>query len=518
MSDSEYEELIRLRQQTVEQQQSMAKLQKQLEASNRANAEQHKLLTNLQDKFDILITQMKKRNQRDFGSTTERHNPKPALATQDTATLLRTKPKREPKPRNHVKHILTQNLPTEPVPHHVKPEYLMCPDCDIETDFVRNEITYQLERLTHTLKRLQHEQEVRACSKCKKYIVTAEKPCPPIPGSYAGPGLLADIVTSKLADALPNHRQEKRFKREAAIIPRSTQCDWMLAISFTTEPLYELLKHQILLSKITQTDDTEIKIQDRKHKRKMRKGKMTVYRGDRQHPFVAFDFSPTQSFERNIAFLKSYAGIVQADAANGFDALFKDGTKTEAGCNAHSRRRYYEALFLDPKGCSEVLDVYHKIYGIEAEIRTASPEHRLAVRRRKIKPLVKELRKKVVALQNSLNPSNPVMKAVEYTLAHWIALTRFLKDPDIDVDNNACEREIKDFVLDRKNFLFAGSDAGGKAIAILLSLISSAKRNNVEPREYLTDVFSRINSMKTSELEQLLPDRWAKARDQNTAS
>lgn len=511
---SDQDELARLRKENAEQKKLLAKLDKQLEQANEANKELRALMKDLQEKLDILIVQFKKRNRKDFGNKTERHNPRPAI-TEDTAVRL-AKEKPAPKPRNHSKHILSQNLTTEVVPHAVKPADAACPTCTVDTVFVRTEVTHQLERLAQTLIRLQHEQEVRACPKCKKYVVTAEKPCPPIPGSYAGPGLLADICVNKLADALPNYRQEKRYKRENATIPRSTQSDWMLAGSLTVEPLYELIKRRLLLSRIIQTDDSELKVQDRKHKRKMRKGKMTVYRGDENHKFVLFDFSPDQSFARNIAMLIEYVGIVQADAARGFDKLYEDGSKIEAGCNAHSRRRYYDALVVDPKNCNPVLDIYHALYDIEAEIKFLSPEERLAARQTRSKPLIAQLHAKILSLNESLNPTNPVMKAVEYTLNHWAALTRFLDEPALDIDNNAAEREIKDFVIDRKNFLFTGSNAGGKAIAILLTLIASAKRNKIDPRAYLTDVFTRINSMKTSELAQLLPDRWT--QNQNKAS
>jgi transposase len=511
MSDSEREELIRLRQETAE-------LRQLLKQANEANTELRKMLADLQEKLDILIVQLKKRNRRDFGNKTERHNPRQgATMTDELATSTEQVPVSSQPGRSadavkqtveRKKHIRWQNLPTVPVTHKVAPQDATCPHCAVETDFVRNEITYQLESLRQSVQRLEHLQEVRACPKCKQYIVTAEKPCPPIPGSYAGPGLLSDVAVDKLADGIPNYRQEKRYRREDAIIPRSTQCDWMIAIAHTVRPLYDLLSSQVLLSQIIQTDDSELKVQDRKHKRKMRKGKLSVCRGDRKHPYVIFRFSPTQSFARNIEFFKDFAGIVQADAARGFDALFRDGTKIEAGCSAHSRRRYYDCLVVEPVLANSVLDIYEDLYKIERRIKDASPAVRLAIRRRYSKPLIKKMYKIIVAMRNSLNPKHPLMQAIEYTLNHWIALTRFIGHSDLEIDNNASEREIKDFVLDRKNFLFSGSDRGGETIAILLSLIASAKRNNVDPRRYLTDVFSRINSMKVSELETLLPDRW----------
>jgi len=507
VSDKDYEELLRLRKTNKKLTEQLAVIQQQLKDSLEGNKELSQQLKDLQGKLDILITQMNKRNQRDYGPKTERHNPRPALViTDDIATV---KPPKKPVARNHEKHILAQQLPPEPVHHSVSPEQLLCPTCVIETVVFDHEVTYQLEKLTQTLKLLEHRAEVRSCSKCKQYVVTAEKPVPPIPGSYAGPALLASIVTEKFDDALPLNRQEKRFKREKAIIPRSTQSDWVIDTAFTLSPLYALLKKDVLNSKCVKTDDSEIKVQDRKYKGKMRKGKMSVYLGDKHHQSTVFDFSPNKSFAKNKEFLKDFKGYVQADAANGFDALFKDNSKIELGCNAHARRRFFECLTVETETCNEILNIYGELYGIEKNIKNKTPEERLLARQTKSQPLMNTLHLKLVALTDTLNPTNPVMEAVNYALNHWLALTRFLNDPDFDIDNNTSEQAIKSFVLMRKNSLFAGSDAGGIAAATHLSFIASCKRNNINPIDYLTDVFTRINSMKTSQLDQLLPHRWA---------
>lgn len=488
-------------------QERISELQQQLRQSFDGNTELKNQMSDLQTKLDNLIIQLDKRNRRDFGQKTERHNPRQASGPTAEAATSEQAPEAGGS-TNHKKHILFQNLPNQPVPHTVKQEDLLCPRCLVQTVFVRHEVTYQLERLLHSLVRLEHQQEIRACPKCKEHVVTAEKPCPPIPGALPGPCLLSDVIVSKFADGLPNFRQQKIFKREQAIIPRSTQSDWVIAASLTLEPLYDRLKLQVLGSKVIQTDDSELKIQDRKHEKNIRKGKMTVYRGDERHPSTVFDFSPDQSFARNKKFLQDFTGFVQADAATGFDALFQDGTKTEIGCGAHSRRRYFECQPVYTKDCDEILDIYRKLYKVEKEIKGKEPAERLAMRQAKSKPLCDELHEKVLALRGTLNPTSKLMEAVNYTLNHWIALTRFLDEPDFEVDNNLCEQTIKEFVLVRKNALFTGSDAGGRAAAIHLSFMASCKRNNVDPLAYLSDVFARINSMKTSELDQLLPDRW----------
>lgn len=515
VSGKDYEELLRLRETNKDLTEQLAAIRQQLKDSLEGNKELSQQLKDLQGKLDILITQMNKRNQRDYGPKTERHNPRPALATIDVAAV---KPPKKPVARNHEKHILAQQLPPEPVVHSVSQEKLLCPTCVVETIVFDHEVTYQLEKLTQTLKLLEHQAEVRSCPKCKQYVVTAEKPIPPIPGSYAGPALLASVVTEKFDDALPLNRQEKKYRREKAIIPRSTQSGWVIETAFTLAPLYGLLTKDVLSSKCVKTDDSEIKVQDRKYKGKMRKGKMSVYLGDKYHKSTVFDFSPNKSFARNKEFLKDFKGYVQADAANGFDVLFEDGSKIELGCNTHARRGFIEGMTVEIETCNEILNIYGELYGIEKDIKNKTPEERLFARQTRSQPLMNTLHLKLVALKDTLNPTNPLMEAVNYTLNHWLALIRFLDDPDFDIDNNASEQAIKSFVLMRKNSLFVGSDAGGIAAATHLSFIASCKRNNINPVEYLTDVFTRINSMKTSELDQLLPHRWAEIQKSKSHS
>jgi len=508
----------------------IAGLEEQLRQALDGNAESNQHLKELQEKLDDLLFQIKNLTRQEHGPITEHHNPRQGPSPEDDGDQatgeqsdgeavrqrLKSRANKQPRARNHKKHIFEQDLPEKDVPHPVSAEQSLCPNCQIETVWMSVLETLQIERFKNALVRLKHKQETRCCPKCD-YIVTAEKPCAPIPGSYSGPCLLSSVIVDKFADALPNYRQTKRFRRENAIIPRQTQCDWIISASLTIEPLYELLKREVLSSKVVKTDDSWIKIQDRSLPSNMRKGKITSYVGDKRHPLNFFVFSPSCSFASNKDTLKDYKGFVQADAANGFDALFDEGSgRTEIGCNAHSRRKYWQCAQDEAYEmvCGEILDIYRNLYQIEKEIRDQHAEARLSARQSRSKPLTDTLREKIVALKDSLPPTNPLMKAVQYTLNHWDALIRFLDDPDFEIDNNACERAIKEWVLVRKASLFVGSNAGGKAAAIHLSFISSCNRLGIDPLEYLKDVYTRINSMKTTELSQLLPDRWVR----NTAS
>jgi transposase len=530
MSPEEQQEFDRLRKENERHERTIATLQaaiasleatiaqqqNQLTESINGNAELRKQLFELQESLDKLLFQLEKRRKKDHGKKTERHNPRYAPESgsnlDQPASAGGTAADETRKNRNHKKNINLQDLAVVQEKHVVDPEDVMCPKCQIETDVIGEKLSSQLDRLKSSVVRLEHRMQVRSCSRCKKYIVTARKPEPPFPGGLPTAYLLSSVIVGRFADGLPNYRQHKIFKRERAIIPRSTQCDWIIASSLTLEPLYERLKKRLLESKVVRTDDTWVKIQDRTHPDHIRKGKMTPYLGDKQHPYTVFDASPTQSFDKNKEFLKDFFGFVQADAANGFDALFTDGTRIEIGCSAHSRRNFDEAELVESEACGEVLDIYTELYKIEKQIKGKDPIERLAQRQQKSKPLTLRLHKKLLVLQESLNPKNPAREAAEYTLRHWIALTRFLDDPDFEIDNNDTEQVIKIFVLMRKNSLFFGSDAGARAAAIHLSFIASCERNNIDPLAYLTDVFARINPMKTNELDQLLPDQWAAAR------
>ncbi len=223
---------------------------------------------------------------------------------------------------------------------------------------------------------------------------------------------------------------------------------------------------------------------------------MFVCRGDRNHKVVSFGYSKDLSFTENKRFFAGFTGIIQADAATGFDALFEEAT--EAGCHEHARRKVFDARDQDPQRVDLMLDIYDELYKIERKAKRFSPEERMAYRRRFSKELIKQLRTLHVINKKTLSPSHLLAEAASYSLNHWVALTRFLKNPHIELDNNASEREIKAFVISRKNFLHSGSDAGAKALAVHFTLVASAKRNGLTPVEYLTDVLSRINDMKTS--------------------
>lgn len=242
---------------------------------------------------------------------------------------------------------------------------------------------------------------------------------------------------------------------------------------------------------------------------------MTAVLGDKAHPFNLFDFSPDKSFARNIAFFKGFSGLIQADGAGGFDVLFRCTNSNfcqcfEVGCHAHARRKFYDCLTTHIKQAAYVLDLYHELFDIEARIQGKPLEEILQARQAQSKPILEKIKEYLLELAPTLTPKDEFLKGISYFLKNWVALTRYLSDPALDISNNDTERLIKEFVLVRKNILFMGSDRAGRASAILMTLIASANRNKLNPVEYLADVFTRINSLAHDPelLKQLLPDRW----------
>jgi transposase len=380
----------------------------------------------------------------------------------------------------------------------------------------------QIEQLICSLEVVKHMQEVASCQSCKVGIATATKAATPIVGSFLGPRLLAANFVSRFNDGLPYYRIKKKMTREGYTIPLSNFSNNQIRTANAVEPLYDLIKSEIRLSKIIKTDDTDCKIQVSKLKyrkiktpRNIRKGKMTAVLGDKDHPFNLFDFSPDKSFARNIAFFKNYSGLIQADGAGGFDVLFENTTLKlsqclEVGCHAHSRRKFYDCLTTHIKDSAYILDLYQELFEIEARLIGKSYEEILQTRQAQAKPILEKIKAALLEIKPTLTPKDEFLKAIKYFLKNWLALTRYLSDPDLDISNNDTERLIKEFVLVRKNILFMGSDRAGHASAILMTLIASANRNKLNPVDYLADVFTRINSLAHDPelLKQLLPDRW----------
>lgn len=359
----------------------------------------------------------------------------------------------------------------------------------------------------------------------EKNVIVAAKPPLPIPGGIAGPGLLAHVIVSKAADHLPLYRQERINERHGAFFPRSTTCDWWLACAELLTPLYQVLVTEVLASLVVGTDATRIHVRDG-HLKAQHTGFFWLYRGDERHPLSAFDFSPNQSRDGPQQFLKNYRGYLQCDAAGVYDELFLGPERVEVGCWAHARRKFHEAHQLDLRIGQTALAYIGQLYGVERELRELRERRAAewceldleelalrvaAERQQRSRPVLARFRAWLDAEWPPLVPKNPLRLAMDYTLRHWDALCRYTENGWLSIDNNAVERELRSITIGRKNWLFCGSDRGGRAAAVHFSLIASCRRNGLDPFVYLRDLFTTLPKLgSAADVEQyraLLPDR-----------
>lgn len=367
----------------------------------------------------------------------------------------------------------------------------------------------------------------------EKNVVTAPKPPQPLPGSQAGPGLLAQVLTAKYADHLPLHRQERIFGRHGLRFSRQTTCDWALSCAELLQPLDQRMRIEVLCSWVIHTDDTPGPIRDA-HRKQKHLGRFWVYRGDAEHPLVWFDYTPSRSRDGPAEVLQGYQGYLQADAFGGYDGIYagSQGQIVEVACWAHARRKFFEARGTDRLRAETALAFIGRLYDVERTAKDSCarewaelpPRERYAriaaLRQERARPVLEELLAWLTAEAPKLLPKHPLRQAMDYALGNWQALARYPEQGYLTIDNNPAENEIRRIALGRKNWLHCGSDRGGRAAAVHYSLIASCQRNGVDPWAYLRDVLTWLPVIQAAPsgtfpndvLRDLLPDRWKPSR------
>jgi transposase len=352
---------------------------------------------------------------------------------------------------------------------------------------------------------------------CKKYscactVKTAGKPSQPIEKSTAGASLLTQVIVAKFCDHLPLHRQAKIFRRLGVELSDRTMCGWMRQCADLLDPLYKKLKDFVLASKVVGTDDTPVKVLDRKL-RQTRKGRIWPYVGDRDHPAVIYDYTPTRERAGPEAFLKDFRGHLQADAYVVYDSFFTDPSRgmIEVGCWAHARRHFHNALEQDPAHMGGVLAMIAHLYEVEKIGRQNGlrGEDLQMLRERDARPMLKGLSEYLLTIREQVLPKSEAGQAISYALKNWTALTRYCSNGDLLIDNNGTERSLRSFAVGRNNWTFFGSDNGGKTAAVLRSFVTSCELAKIDPFAWFRDVLGRIAEHQVKHLEELLPHRWA---------
>jgi len=420
-------------------------------------------------------------------------------------------PAEEPSTRAARKPLPTQ-LPRVPHVHEPATGNSSCPQCGGALRALADDVAEVLEYVPEHWKVHKHIRPKYSCGSCQT-IVQASAPSRPIQRSYAGPGLLAHVLVSKYCDHIPLYRQSQIYAREGLELDRATLAEWVGSISTLVDPLLSALSDYVMSAEKLHADDTPIPVLA-PGSGKTKTGRLWTYvrddkpSGSTDPPAVLFRYSPDRKGERPRAHLHRFRGILQADGYAGFQGLYdrEHGPLIEAACWAHARRKYFDlhAATGSPVAL-EALKRIGALYEIEEDIRGQPPAQRQVERQTRATPLLEDLQQWLRESARKTSRKSDLAAAIGYTLSRWTALTRYCEDGRIEIDNNAAERTLRAVALGRKNFLFAGSDAGGERAAVFYSLIGSARLNGLNPEAYLREVLTRIADHPINRIEELLP-------------
>ena len=427
--------------------------------------------------------------------------PPPAQAA--TAAVRNKTEKKKP-----ARRPLPAQLPRET--ETLAPKHEACPDCGGTLRPLGEDVSEVLEYVPAHFKVICTVRPKLSCGCCSR-IVQEPAPNRPIDKGLAGPGLLAHVLVAKYADHLPLYRQSEIYARAGVELDRSTMADWVGGASRILRPLVEALKSYVLSTEKLHGDDVPVPVLE-PGTGKTKTGRLWTYvRDDRPAGSAApsavwFAYSPDRKGEHPLKHLEDYKGILQADGFAGFNKLYETGRIAEAACWAHVRRKFFE-LHQGHQSplAKEALERIAQLYAIEKEVRGQSPGERKEVRQTRSRPLLESLQGWLKATMTKLSRKAELAKAIHYALERWSALTVFIDDGRVEMDNNAAERALRAVAVGRKNYLFAGSDNGGERAAAIYSLLGSAKLNGIDPEAYMTAVLRRIADHPIHRITELLP-------------
>ena len=411
---------------------------------------------------------------------------------------------RIPKPRRE----FPEHLPRETLT--IAPHESTCPDCGGELKDLGEDVCEILELVPARFIVIREVRPKLACASCDT-IVQAPAPTRPIERGMAGPGLLAHVVVAKYADHLPLFRQAEIYAREGIELDRSLLAQWVGNVSALLTPLTDALRDHVLAADVVHADDTPIPVLA-PGLGKTKTGQLWTYVCDERPfggdvaPAVWFAYSPDRKGAHPQQHLQGFTGILQADGYAGYSKIFDGGRVVEAACMAHVRRKFVDLDQLHKSPiAAEMLQRIGELYVVEKEIWGRLPDERRAVRQERSRPLLDAMKVWLEETLQTLSQKSATAKAIRYALSRWQALGRYCEDGRIAIDNNAAERALRCVSLGRKNFLFAGSDAGGERAAALYSLLGTAKLNGHNPEAFLREALTRIADQPINRITELLP-------------
>jgi transposase len=427
-----------------------------------------------------------------------------AIATE----LEALSPSRPMGPKGTPKRVaLPTSLPRIEI-HH-EPESTVC-GCGCRLKRIGEDVS---EKLDYVPGVAQVERHIRGKWVCERCETLTQAPVPPqiIDKGIPTAGLLAQVLVAKYADHAPLYRQSEIFARAGVALPRSTLAEWVGACGVKLQPLCDAMKARLLKRSVLHADETPVPMLKpglkRTHRSYLWAYGTTAFDTEQ---IVVYDFAEGRGGDYARAFLGDWKGHLVCDDYQGYDALFRDGV-TEVGCMAHARRKFH-ALHVNHQSeiAAEALELYGALYGVEAEARERAldAESRRRLRQERSKPIAAALRAWLDRRLVQVPEGSATWKAISYSVRRWEALTRYLDDGHLPIDNNWLENRIRPIAIGRNNWLFAGSARAGRRAAVVMSLIQSARLNDLDPYAYLRDVLERLPVTPQRQLDDLLPHRW----------
>ncbi|WP_160012620.1 IS66 family transposase [Rhizobium sp. 18055] len=421
------------------------------------------------------------------------------------------KPKRKPLP---------DGLPIEELVYAAP---CNCPTCG-GTSFLKaaDRVVEVLEHVPASVRIVRHVEKRMICRECDT-TVAGEMPTLPIERGKPGPGLLAHIMVAKFDDHIPLYRLSEMYDRLGIDISRSVMADWVGRVSGLLAPLVLAIRAHIAALDRIHTDDTPVDVLD-PGRGKTKTGRVWVYVFDGSGyqaatpGAIAYYYSPDRKGMHPADHLANFSGVMHADGYGGYKKLYGNQI-VEAACMAHVRRKFHDVIKLKPSPIAdEALSRIGALYDIEDRIRGMPSDQRRTLRQQHARPILEELKVWIEDTLSTLPQKQKLAEAMRYALSRWAALSVYIDDGRVEIDNNIAERAMRPLGIGRKNWLFAGSDKGGERIANILTIIETAKLHRHNPEVYLTDVLTRIQDHPKDRLQELLPWLWTPAKERCEAA
>lgn len=399
-------------------------------------------------------------------------------------------------------------------------ESKVCDTCGSQLRFLKDEVREEIEVIPPRFIVKKHITKIYSCKNCEETnievspIKKSPSPIQAFPGGFASVSLVAHILTKKYFEKVPLYRYEKLLENEGIYISRSTMANWTISASENyLEPVYERLREHLIKQRIIHGDETPFQVLKEDGKSAKSKSYMWHFTSAAVEPrqISLYMYRPGRQGKYAAEFLEGFKGYLQTDEYAGYNLV--PGV-TRVGCMAHARRKFTDAVAALPEKSREQNTSAHEgvrrfdeLFHLEGQLSGLRGEERYKQRLDLIKPKVEALQKWLIKERMMVAPKSNLGKAIAYSLNHWVNITRFLSDGDLEISNNRAERGIKQFVIGRKNYLFSSSVKGANSCGIIFSIVETAKANNLNPTKYLAYLMEELSQNKQTDqkLEEVMP-------------